>query len=281
MAGNPERRNETASNYGKISAANPGLLEALASAVPAQQNDLGMSGLACLGLAALIWWASQPEYRVLYAGLSIEEAGAITTKLRSTAIPFKLAAGGTTILVPTEHALQAHLDLTAEGVAGSTKIGKGLEFFDQPMIGATPFTQSVNFLRTQQAELAKTIMQVDPIAYARVHIVRPDPSPFIREQKATTASVMVKLRPGATLSRNTVDGIGALVAGSVEGLSKDNVKIVDSTGRLLSRHQDGDLGGIGSIVDQKQRGRAVPGRGSGTDADGRAGAGPGGCRRAR
>ena len=211
-----------------------------------------LCGLACLSLACLIWWASQPEYRVLYAGLSVEEAGAITTKLRSKAIPFKLAAGGTTILVPTEHALQAHLDLTAEGVAGSTKIGKGLEFFDQPMIGATPFTQSVNFLRAQQAELAKTIMQIDSIAYARVHIVRPDSSPFVREQKATTASVMIKTRPGVTLNRNTIDGIAALVAGSIEGLNKENVKIADSTGRLLSKHQDGDLDGIGSIVDQKR-----------------------------
>jgi flagellar M-ring protein FliF len=211
-----------------------------------------LCGLACFGLAGLIWWASQPEYRVLYAGLSVEEAGAITSKLRSKATPFKLAAGGTTILVPTDQSLQVHLDLTAEGVAGSGKIGKGLDFFDQPMIGATPFTQSVNFLRAQQAELAKTIMQIEPIAFARVHIVRPDPSPFVREQKPTTAGVMLKLRPGATLNRNTVDGIAALIAGSVEGLTKDNVKIADSTGRLLSKNQDSDLNGIGSVVDQKR-----------------------------
>ena len=109
-----------------------------------------LCGAACLGLAGLIWWASQPEYRVLYAGLSAEEAGAITSKLRTKAIPFKLAAGGTTVLVPSEQAMQAHLDLTAEGVAGSAKIGKGLDFFDQPMIGATPFTQSVNFQRASR-----------------------------------------------------------------------------------------------------------------------------------
>lgn len=211
-----------------------------------------LCGLACLGLAGLIWWASQPEYRVLYSGLSVEEAGAITTKLRSKAVPFKLAAGGSTILVPADQAMQVHLDLTAEGVAGSAKIGKGLDFFDQPMIGATPFTQSVNFQRAQQAELAKTIMQIDPIAFARVHIVRPDPSPFVREQKPTTAGVMIKLKPGASLNHNTVDGIAALIAGSVEGLTKDNVKITDSTGRLLSRQQDGEFGALGGIVDQKR-----------------------------
>jgi flagellar M-ring protein FliF len=219
---------------------------------PKSKAIWSLCGAACLGLAGLIWWASQPEYCVLYSSLSAEEAGAITAKLRSKAIPFKLAAGGTTILVPTDQAMQAHLDLTAEGVAGSAKVGKGLDFFDQPMIGATPFTQAVNFQRAQQAELAKTIMQIDPIAFARVHIVRPEPSPFVREQKPTTAGVMIKLRPGATLSRNTVEGIAALIAGSVEGLTKDNVKIADSTGRLLSKHQDGEMGGLGSIVDQKR-----------------------------
>ena len=211
---------------------------------------LGVAG--CVGLAAILWWAYQPEYRVLYAGLSAEESGAITSKLQAKAVPFKLAAGGTTILVPIDQAMQVHLDLTAEGVAGSTKIGKGLDLFDQPMIGATPFNQHVNFLRAQQGELARTIMQIDPILYARVHIVRPEPSPFIRDQKPTTASVMVKLKPGATLDRNTVDGIAALVAGSVEGLAKDNVKIADSTGRLLSKQTDSDNGMIGTIVDQKR-----------------------------
>ena len=63
---------------------------------------------------------------------------------------------------------------------------------------------------------------------------------------------MIKLRPGANLDRNTVDGIAALIAGSVEGLTKDNVKITDSTGRLLSKHQEGEFGALGGIVDQKR-----------------------------
>src|SRR5437763_1823618 len=80
-----------------------------------------------------IWWATQPDYRVLYAGLSGEEAAAITGKLQAKAIPFKLAAGASTILVPADQAMQIHLDLTAEGTLGSSKIGKGFELFDQPM----------------------------------------------------------------------------------------------------------------------------------------------------
>jgi flagellar M-ring protein FliF len=209
-------------------------------------------GFACLALAGLVWWVLQPEYRVLYVGLSVEEAGAITSKLQAKGVPFRIAAGGTTILVPAEQAMQVHLDMNNEGIAGSAKIAKGWDSFDQARIGATPFDNSVTFMRAQQAELARTIMQIDPIIYARVHIVRPETSPFIREKKAATASVMIKCRPGATLSRGTVDGIAALVSGSLEGLTKENVRIVDANGRLLSKNQEGEAGGLATLVDQKR-----------------------------
>ena len=33
-------------------------------------------------VGGVVWWAAQPEYRALYTGLSIEEAGAITVPAR-------------------------------------------------------------------------------------------------------------------------------------------------------------------------------------------------------
>ena len=209
-------------------------------------------GLVCLALSGVLWWAVQPEYRTLYVGLSVEEAGAITAKLQTKGIPFKLTAAGTTIMVPADQAMQVYLDMNNEGIVGSGKMAKGWDSFDQGRIGATPFDNSVTFMRAQQAELARTIMQIDPIIFARVHIVRPETSPFVRDKKVATASVMVKCRPGATLSRNTVDGIAALVSGSLEGLTKDNVKIVDANGHLLSKTPDADGGGFGNMVEQKR-----------------------------
>jgi flagellar M-ring protein FliF len=206
----------------------------------------------CFGFAGVVWWVAQPEYRVLYTGLTAEESGPIISKLQSKAVPYKLASSGSTILVPAEQAMQVHLDLSADGVPGSTKIGKGFDLFDQPMLGATPFSQNVNFMRAQQAELAKTIMQIDPVLFARVHVVRPEPSPFVRDQKPTTASIMVKLRPGATLSRGIISGIAALVSGSVEGLAKENVRIVDAHGHLLSESRDPETGLSGSFLEQRK-----------------------------
>src|SRR5262249_1383055 len=132
------------------------------------------------------------------------------------------------------------------------KGGKGFELFDQSTLGATPFTQHVNYMRALQAELAKTIMQIDPVTFARVHIVKPEPSPFLRDQKPTTASVMLKLKHGSSLNRNTSAGIIALVTRSVEGLTRENVTLVDSQGRLLFEENTSEAGMMGSHMDYRR-----------------------------
>jgi len=180
---------------------------------------------------AVGFFAFQTDYQVLYSGLSAEDAGAVTAKLQAQSVPFHLGGGGTTILVPAERVHQLRLDLAVEGVPSK---GKGFELFDEMNVGMTPFLQHVNLDRALQAELARTIMQVEPIVQARVHLVRPEPTPFVREQKPATASVVLKLKPGAVLSHSAAQGIVALVSRSVEGLSAEHVTLVDTTGRVLS-----------------------------------------------
>ena len=53
-----------------------------------RRMKMGRLTISCLALAGLVWWAAQPEYRVLYVGLAAEEAGAITSKLQAKGIPF-------------------------------------------------------------------------------------------------------------------------------------------------------------------------------------------------
>lgn len=190
-----------------------------------------LSGVCAAAIVAVGFYAFQTDYQILYSGLSAEDAGAITAKLQAQSVPFRLSANGTTILVPAERVHQLRLDLAVEGVPSK---GKGFEIFDEMNVGMTPFMQHVNLDRALQAELARTIMQVEPVVQARVHLVRPEPTPFVREQKPATASVVLKLRPGAVLSRSASQGIVALVSRSVEGLSPEHVTLVDTSGRVLS-----------------------------------------------
>lgn len=206
--------------------------------------------LGVVGILAFAYWASQPNYQVLFSGLAPEDSGAITAKLQAEGVPYKLDAGGTTILVSADKLQQIKVQLAADGLP--IKGGRGFELFDGSSFGMTPFTQQVNYLRALQSELARTITQIDPILSARVHIVRPEPTPFIREQKPTTASVVVRLRSGAALNRNISAGIVSLVARSVEGLTRDNVTIVDSNGRVLSEEVNPDTGPIGSHLEYRR-----------------------------
>ncbi|MBI5757129.1 MAG: flagellar M-ring protein FliF [Planctomycetales bacterium] len=197
----------------------------------------GGTTLGLLGLVVWVaYWAAKPEYRVLLSGLQTEDAAAIVQKLESDHVAYELASGGTTILVPADCVQKVRMNLAVSGLPQGA--GKGFELFDDMSMGATPFVQNLNYVRAIQGELARTIMQLEPVAQARVHIVQPDPTPFVREEKPVTASVVVKTKPGAALGRSATAGIVALVAGSVKGLSPDHVTVLDTEGRVLSEKRD-------------------------------------------
>jgi flagellar M-ring protein FliF len=208
---------------------------------------VGIAGAVIVGVGI---WATQPDYRMLYSGLAPEDAGAITSKLQSLGVPYKLEGSGSTILVPAEKVHQLRIDLAMEGLPG--KGGKGFEIFDETSLGATPFTQHVNYLRALQAELARSIMQIDAVAAARVHVVRPEPSPFVRDQKPTTASVVLRLKPGMAVNRSVAGGIAAFVSRSVEGLQPENVTVLDTNGRVLSESSMGETGAVSSQLDHRR-----------------------------
>ena len=145
------------------------------------------------------------------------------------------------MLVPADQVQQARISLAADGLP--SRGGKGLELFDESPLGTTPFVQGVNYTRALQGELARSIMQLDPVASARVLIAKPDSSPFVRDQKPVTASVVLRLKPGAAFNRSTAAAVIALVARGVEGLKTENVTLVDSAGRVLSEQHDPDNDG--------------------------------------
>ena len=192
----------------------------------------GATAVLVLVVGAVGFWASQTNYAVLYSGLPTNEAAAITQKLDADRTAYKLSSDGTTILVPIENVQKTRMNLAVAGLLNGSE--KGYEIFDSMSMGATPFIQNMNYVRAIQGELAKTIMTLEPVAHARVHIVQPETNVFIRDEKPVTASVVVKVRPAASLGRDATQGIVALVAGSVKGLTTDNVTVLDTDGRVLS-----------------------------------------------
>jgi len=191
--------------------------------------------ICLVALVAVGVWA-QPDYSVLFSELPTEDAAEITAKLDADGVPYTLSAEGTTILVPANRAQKLRMDVAVSGLPSGP--GKGWELFDQSQFGMTPFQQKVAYQRAIEAELSRTIRQLDQVESARVHIVQPDDTPFVREKKPVTASVQIKTTLAAALSRKQTEGIVALVAGSVKGLTADHVTVLDTQHRVLSQKSD-------------------------------------------
>ncbi len=206
--------------------------------LPGRLLLIGGLAAAVSVLVGVLYWAAQPDYRLLFGDLTPESAAAVTEALQRQGVDYKIGADGTSIYVPADKVHELRLQLAAQGVADGG--GKGFELFDESPFGMTPFLEQVNYLRALQAELARTISELEPVTAARVHITRPEPSPFVRDRAEPTASVVLKLAPGATLGPSMVRGITALIAGSVEGLSPENVTVLDATGRVLAGPRDDD-----------------------------------------
>jgi len=213
-------------------------------------------GLSVLTIGALlIHFSRRPDMRLLYQGLSPEEAAKITDKISERDIVYELREGGTTIYVPKEHVYQLRLDMAKEGLPQGQQ--SGYRIFDDEKIGVSPFVQNVNLKRALQEELAKSIQMIDGVVHARVHIVSTQ-SAYGRlltsEADKTTASVVLQLRPGYKLSASNIAAITHLVAGSVEALRSENVIVIDSHGHLLSSDSDQTIAsGAGTIADYKER----------------------------
>ena len=185
-----------------------------------------------MGLIIAGLWLTQPNYMPLFSNLSAEDAGVIVQELKDQKIPYKLEAGGKTILVPVKHVYNTRLDLATKGLPKGG--GVGFEIFDKTNLGITDFTQRVNYVRALEGELKRTINNIDIIQEAKVHLVIPKKELYEEKEKEPTASILIKLVPDAKLNYDQIKGIVHLVSSSVEGLKPINVTIVDSKGEVLS-----------------------------------------------
>ena len=207
-------------------------------ALPATQRMLipALVVALLLALGFLVFVQGQDDYGVLFTNLSQEDAGGIVTKLKGKKVSYRLESNGTAILVPKSEMYELRLLLASEGLPKGG--GVGFEIFDRQELGVTDFVQRLNYQRALQGELARTIAGMPEVLEARVHVVTPKEALFIEDQKETTASVALKLRPGRTISPGQVESIVNLVASSVAGLHPTKVTVVDLKGRILSKPQD-------------------------------------------
>ncbi|MBW1778358.1 MAG: flagellar M-ring protein FliF [Deltaproteobacteria bacterium] len=200
-------------------------------------RKLALAGVALLSIflfGLIIFQARKVEYRLLYADLPSQEAASVTQWLKEQGVAYQLENNGRSIYVPAHLVYETRLNLAGAGLPRQG--GVGFEIFDKQNFGITKFTQKVNFQRAMQGELTRTIAAMDPVRSARVHLVLPEKRLLAEQQRPAKASVVVELEPGRSLDTAQTQSIIHLVAGSIEGLDKNRVTVLDTTGRLLSEN---------------------------------------------
>ncbi|PLV58977.1 flagellar basal-body MS-ring/collar protein FliF [Thermotoga sp. KOL6] len=177
--------------------------------------------------------ATTPHYRLLVAGLSEEEAGTVIQKLEEMNVPYKVTAGGDIYVPDKYNVYELRMKLASEGTLGSSR--KGFSILNENSFGATSFDKQVKYQIALQEELERSIMTIKGVKNARVHLVLPKYTYYVRGEMAEPrASVLVVLERPDALTREQVKGIVELVSGAVEGLKPENVRVVDNYSRSLS-----------------------------------------------
>ena len=204
----------------------------------------------------MITWATQPTYAVAYSGLEETDAGAIVEQLKTMGVSYKLE--GTTILVQADKLYDVRLQIANAGLPKGSSAG--YELFDKSSLGMTEFTQRITYQRAIEGELERTIGSLDSVQAVRVHIVTPEKTLLASDQAPTTASITIQEKPGRQLDAGQIRAITYMTANAVEGLTPENVVVVDTNGVVLaSGTSDGSSGSISQVDSRRAAEMAAAG----------------------
>lgn len=186
----------------------------------------------CVALALGYYLFLRTDYAVLYTGLKPSDASAIVAELDAKGISHRLRDEGTTILVPTDQTDTVRLAVAGSDIA--MKGAVGFELFNKSDMGLTDFAQKINYQRALQGELARTIMSMEGIDSARVHLAIPERSLYRGDHATPKAAVEVVAKLGRPLTPDRVAGIQQLIASAVSDLPLSEVSVLDGDGRIIS-----------------------------------------------
>lgn len=214
-----------------------------------------MAAGAVLLTGAIVFslWRSNQGYVALYGSQEKLPVAQVVEVLGAESIAYRINPDNGQILIPEDKLPRARMALAAKGI--TAVMPDGYELMDkEEMLGSSQFVQNVRYKRSLEGELARSIMALDPVENARVHLGLSESSSFVMTNKPqSSASVMLQLHYGKHLDEQQVAAIVQLVAGSVPGMQAASVRVVDQSGNLLSENGQQN----GSIMANIRQGRDV------------------------
>lgn len=193
---------------------------------------VGLAASIALGIYVALW-SKTPDFAPLFTQLNARDSGDVVEALQRTGIPYKIDENSGVVLVDAAKVQEARIKLAGIGVPSHS--GNGFEILDKDsMFGASQLLERARYVRAQQGELERTISSIEHIKSARVHLAIPKQTTFLKDKKEPSASVFVDIYGGYKLEPDQVSAITHLVASSIQGLSAQNVTVIDQNGKLLS-----------------------------------------------
>ena len=206
-----------------------------------------------VALSSFIMLASKVKYDVLFSNMTAEDSGAILTKLDEKKVAYKVT--GTSILVPKADIDSLRMELMSEVTIKEGS--QGFELFDNGKMAPTDTETKIMYQRALAGEIERAIKSFPEIEGAKVNLVLPENTAFVRETEPASASVVIKLKSGTKLDNAQVKAIVALLTGAVENLPKENVSIVSDKFLLLTEGlYDKDADTLTGSTDKQQEVKA-------------------------
>ena len=197
---------------------------------------IGLAASVALGLA-LVLWLQEPNYQPLMQNIKSQDLEEVTRLLSLNDVNFKIDHRTGMLLVESSRVYEAKMKLAANGITDEQSVG--YEILDKEQsLGTSQNMESIRFKRGLEGELSRSIASFRNVRNARVHLAIPKRSVFVRDSRQPSASVLIETSSSRSITREQVDAIVNLVAGSVPELNKAKVTVVDQRGNLLSRNDE-------------------------------------------
>lgn len=189
------------------------------------------------GIALALWFlASEPPKRALYPGMAEAEKARVIEALAASGIAAEIDEMSGEVEVDRADYYKARMALASAGLPQAMPDGDAV-LSEMPM-GTSRSVEAARLRQAQEIDLSRSIMEIADVTGARVHLALPEKSAFLRESAPPRASVFLQLARGRVIAPGQVEAIVNLVASSVPGLARENVTVIDQTGKLLSRGGD-------------------------------------------